>query len=96
VAITGGLNRPPMERTAAIGALFARARELGAAFGHEVVETSTGGGSDGQFAAALGIPTLDGLGIVGDGAHALGEHILTDTIPARRAPRRAAARPLAR
>ena len=96
VAITGGLNRPPMERTAAIGALFARARELGAAFGHEVVETSTGGGSDGQFAAALGIPPLDGLGIVGDGAHALGEHILTDTIPARRAPRRAAARPLAR
>jgi len=83
VTITGGLNRPPMERTAAIGALFARARDLGAAFGHEVTETSTGGGSDGQFAAALGIPTLDGLGIVGDGAHALTEHILVDTIPAR-------------
>ncbi len=83
VAITGGLNRPPMERTAAIGALFARARELGAAFGHEVTEAATGGGSDGQFAAALGVPTLDGLGIVGDGAHAMGEHILIDTVPAR-------------
>ena len=83
VAIDGGLNRPPMERTAAIGALFERARDLGAAFGHEVTESATGGGSDGQFAAALGVPTLDGLGIAGDGAHALTEHILTDTIPAR-------------
>ena len=83
VAITGGLNRPPMERTAAIGALFEHARTLGAAFGHEVAETSTGGGSDGQFAAALGIPTLDGLGIVGDGAHALTEHILIDTMAPR-------------
>jgi glutamate carboxypeptidase len=83
VMITGGLNRPPMERTAAIGALFERARGLGAAFGYEVTEAATGGGSDGQFAAALGIPTLDGLGIVGDGAHAIGEHILVDTVPAR-------------
>ena len=83
VAITGGLNRPPMERTAAIGALFEHARTLGAAFGHEVTETSTGGGSDGQFAAALGIPTLDGLGIVGDGAHALTEHILIDSMAPR-------------
>ena len=83
VAIDGGLNRPPMERTAAIGALFERARDLGAAFGHEVTESATGGGSDGQFAAALGVPTLDGLGIVGDGAHALTEHILIDTVPAR-------------
>jgi len=83
VAMVGGLNRPPMERTAAIGALFEHARTLGAAFGHEVTETSTGGGSDGQFAAALGIPTLDGLGIVGDGAHALTEHILIDTMAPR-------------
>lgn len=83
VTITGGLNRPPMERTAALGALFEQARALGATFGHEVTETSTGGGSDGQFAAALGIPTLDGLGIVGDGAHAITEHILVDTIAPR-------------
>ena len=83
VAVTGGLNRPQMERTAAIGELFERAKALGASFGHEVTETATGGGSDGQFAAALGIPTLDGLGIVGDGAHAIGEHILVDTIAPR-------------
>lgn len=83
VAVTGGLNRPPMERTAAIGELFERAKALGAMFGYDVTETATGGGSDGQFAAALGIPTLDGLGIVGDGAHAIGEHILVDTIAPR-------------
>lgn len=83
VTIIGGLNRPPMERTAAIGALFEQARALGAAFGYEVTEMSTGGGSDGQFAAALGVPTLDGLGIVGDGAHAITEHILVDTIAPR-------------
>lgn len=83
VEITGGLNRPPMERTAAIGSLFEQARELGAAFGYTVTETATGGGSDGQFAAALGIPTLDGLGPAGDGAHAIGEHILVDSVAQR-------------
>jgi glutamate carboxypeptidase len=85
LTVTGGLNRPPMERTPGIAALFERARALGASFGHTVTEAATGGGSDGQFAAALGIPTLDGLGVNGDGAHALGEHILTDSVPHRAA-----------
>jgi glutamate carboxypeptidase len=83
--ITGGLNRPPMERTPAIAALFERARALGAEFGFDVTEASTGGGSDAQFAAALGIPTIDGLGANGDGAHALHEHILIDSVPPRAA-----------
>lgn len=85
VAVTGGLNRPPMERTPAIAALFERARALGAGFGYDVTEAATGGGSDAQFAAALGIPTIDGLGINGDGAHADHEHILTDSIAPRAA-----------
>ena len=83
--IVGGLNRPPMERTPAIGALFERARALGAEFGYTVTEAGTGGGSDAQFAAALGIPTIDGLGANGDGAHALHEHILIDSVPPRAA-----------
>lgn len=85
LALSGGLNRPPMERTPAIAALFERARALGAAFGYDVTEAGTGGGSDGQFAAALGVPTLDGLGANGDGAHALHEHILIDSVPPRAA-----------
>ncbi len=85
VRITGGLNRPPMERTPAIGALFERARALGAEFGYTVTEAATGGGSDGQFAAALGIPTLDGLGANGDGAHAVTEHVLIDSLAPRAA-----------
>jgi glutamate carboxypeptidase len=85
LAITGGLNRPPMERTPGIVALFERARTLGATFGFDVTEAATGGGSDGQFAAALGIPTLDGLGVNGDGAHADHEHLLTDSIAPRAA-----------
>jgi glutamate carboxypeptidase len=85
LAITGGLNRPPMERTPGIVAFFERARALGAEFGYDVTEAATGGGSDGQFAAALGIPTLDGLGVNGDGAHADHEHLLTDSIAPRAA-----------
>ncbi len=85
ITMTGGLNRPPMERTPAIAALFERARALGAEFGFAVSEASTGGGSDAQFAAALGIPTIDGLGANGDGAHALHEHILIDSVPPRAA-----------
>ncbi len=72
---TGGLNRPPMERTPAIAALFEHARRLGCDLGLELEEIATGGGSDGNFTAALGIPTLDGLGPVGGGAHALHEHV---------------------
>jgi len=83
VRVEGGLNRPPMERTEAIAALFAKARELGAAMGVEIDESSTGGGSDGNFTAALGIPTLDGLGGVGEGAHAANESILLDRVADR-------------
>jgi glutamate carboxypeptidase len=85
IEVTGGLNRPPMERTAAIAELFARARELAAAMGVEIEESATGGGSDGNFTAALGIPTLDGLGGVGEGAHAVNESILVNRIADRTA-----------
>jgi glutamate carboxypeptidase len=82
--IEGGINRPPMERKMAV-ALFRRAHVLGRAIGMELTEASTGGGSDGNFAAALGVPTLDGLGAVGDGAHARHEHILIPELPRRAA-----------
>jgi glutamate carboxypeptidase len=83
IRVEGGLNRPPMERTPAIAELFAKARELGSAMGIQVEESSTGGGSDGNFTAALGVPTLDGLGGVGEGAHATNESILVDRIADR-------------
>jgi glutamate carboxypeptidase len=82
--IEGGINRPPLERKMA-AALFRKARALGRAMGMDVTETSTGGGSDGNFTAALGVPTLDGLGAVGDGAHARHEHILIPELPRRAA-----------
>lgn len=70
VSVSGGMNRPPYERTAANAALFERARALAAADGLDLLEAPrTGGGSDGNFTAGLGVPTLDGLGIDGDGAH---------------------------
>jgi len=81
--ILGGVNRPPMERTAAVAELFDRVRTIGASFDYEVGETQVGGASDGNFIAALGVPVLDGLGIAGDGAHRLDEHILIDDIPKR-------------
>lgn len=85
IEVTGGLNRPPMERSRAIGELFARARKLARELDVEVEESATGGGSDGNFTAALGVPTLDGLGGVGEGAHALNESILIDRIADRTA-----------
>jgi glutamate carboxypeptidase len=72
-----------MERTDAIAALFHKARALGEAMGITVEESSTGGGSDGNFTAALGVPTLDGLGGVGEGAHAPSESILLDRVADR-------------
>jgi len=81
--ITGGLNRPPMERTPPIVALYEKARDLGRQIGLEIPETGTGGASDGNFTAALGIPTLDGLGAEGDGGHALSEHVLIKSLPER-------------
>ncbi len=83
--VSGGFNRPPMERTPAIAALFEQARRIGRSIGLELTEGSTGGGSDGNFTAALGIPTLDGLGARGGGAHADDEHILIDSLPERAA-----------
>jgi glutamate carboxypeptidase len=83
VRVEGGLNRPPMERTKAIAALFAHAKKIGRDMGLQIEESSTGGGSDGNFTAALGIPTLDGLGGVGEGAHALNESVLVDRIADR-------------
>lgn len=85
VTVDGELNRPPMERTPAIAALFDQARRLAAPLGVKLEESSTGGGSDGNFTAALGIPTLDGLGAVGEGAHATHESILIDRIADRTA-----------
>ena len=85
LTVEGGLNRPPMERTKAIAALFARAKEMGAEMGVALEESSTGGGSDGNFTAAIGVPTLDGLGAVGEGAHAINESILIDRIADRTA-----------
>ncbi len=85
IEVTGGLNRPPMERSAGIVKLFQRARKLAAELGVDIEESLTGGGSDGNFTAALGIPTLDGLGGVGEGAHAANESILVDRIADRTA-----------
>jgi len=83
--VTGGLNRPPMERSAGIVRLFRTARQLASELGVEVEESLTGGGSDGNFTAALGVPTLDGLGGVGEGAHAVNESILIGRIADRTA-----------
>jgi glutamate carboxypeptidase len=83
ISVTGGINRPPLERTEQVLALFHRARDLAAALSFELGETQVGGASDGNFLAALGIPVLDGLGIDGDGAHATHEHILAAAIPRR-------------
>ena len=85
IEVSGGLNRPPMERTPAIGALFRHAAKLAKELGVTIDESSTGGGSDGNFTAALGVPTLDGLGGVGEGIHAANESILIDRIADRTA-----------
>ena len=81
--IRGGINRPPMERTTDIARLFEVARRIGEELGLDLQEGSTGGGSDGNFTAARGIPTLDGLGPIGDGAHALDEFVEVESIPER-------------
>jgi len=75
LTVQGGFDRPPMERSPGIAGLFARASAVAAALGVELGEGSAGGGSDGNFTAALGVPTLDGLGAIGDGAHAAHEHV---------------------
>ncbi len=84
LAVTGGIDRPPMERRAC-AALFAKAQPLAQELGFSLEEESVGGGSDGNFTAALGVPTLDGLGGVGEGAHAAHESIIIDELPRRAA-----------
>lgn len=83
--ISGGINRPPMERTPAIAALYKKAVIVARDLGWDLEEAAVGGGSDGNFTAGLGIPTLDGLGGVGDGAHATHESILISELPRRAA-----------
>jgi len=85
IEITGGINRPPMERTVGVAALYAQAVAIARELGWKLEEAAVGGGSDGNFTASLGIPTLDGLGGVGDGAHATHEHILISELPRRAA-----------
>ena len=85
IKIEGSLNRPPLERTTQVIQLFQRARKLATELGIELREGSTGGGSDGCFTADMGIPTLDGLGPDGSGAHALDEHVVVESLVTRAA-----------
>jgi glutamate carboxypeptidase len=85
LTITGGINRPPMERKPGTVALFKQAKKLASQLGFDLDEAATGGGSDGNFTAALGVPTLDGMGAIGAGAHAAHEHIVTEHIVPRTA-----------
>jgi glutamate carboxypeptidase len=85
IEVSGGINRPPMERSAGVAALYAQAVAIARELGWKLEEAAVGGGSDGNFTAGLGIPTLDGLGGVGDGAHASHEHILISELPRRAA-----------
>jgi glutamate carboxypeptidase len=85
IEVTGGLNRPPMERSAGVRRLYRTAEKVALDLGVTLEESSTGGGSDGNFTAALGVPTLDGLGAVGEGAHAPNESILISRIADRTA-----------
>ena len=85
IEISGGVNRPPMRKTDATGRLFELAKRIGREFGRELRETSAGGGSDGNFCAALGVPVLDGLGAVGDGAHSEQEVLDVNEMPVRAA-----------
>jgi glutamate carboxypeptidase len=83
VFVSGGINRPPLERTSEVAELFETARRVAAMIDFELGEAQVGGASDGNFIAAMGIPVLDGLGIRGDGAHAIHEHIEANDIAVR-------------
>jgi glutamate carboxypeptidase len=84
IAVQGGFSRPPLERRAS-AVLFSQAKTLADQFGFSLGECLAGGGSDGNFTAALGVPTLDGLGAVGDGAHSADEHVIVSSLPHRAA-----------
>jgi glutamate carboxypeptidase len=83
--VTGGFDRPPLERTEGVARLFNQAKAAAAEIGITLQEGSAGGGSDGNFTAALGVPTLDGIGAIGDGAHAIHEHVEIDALIPRAA-----------
>ena len=83
--IEGGINRPPLERTKQVVVLFDLARKIAAELGFALEETAVGGGSDGNFTAGIGVPTLDGLGAVGEGAHAPHESVVAAELPRRAA-----------
>jgi glutamate carboxypeptidase len=85
LTVSGGINRPPMERKPGTVALFKKARALAVEMGFVLEEAATGGGSDGNFTAALGVPTLDGMGAVGAGAHAAHEHVVAKHLVERTA-----------
>jgi len=85
IETSGGMNRPPMERASSVAALYKKAAEIAKQMGWKLEEAAVGGGSDGNFTAGLGIPTLDGLGGVGEGAHATHESILISELPKRAA-----------
>lgn len=85
ITCRGWFDRPPLERRDSTVRLYDQARAIAGRLGRELREGSTGGGSDGNFTAALGVPTLDGLGAVGDGAHAVHEHVLVSELPWRAA-----------
>jgi glutamate carboxypeptidase len=81
ITVTGGMLRPPFERTAQVDLLFAKAAAVAGTLGYALESAPrTGGGSDGNFTAAMGLPTLDGLGVDGEGAHTLEEHLLVSSI----------------
>jgi glutamate carboxypeptidase len=85
LVVTGGINRPPMERTSGTIRLYQRARTVASGLGFELNEAATGGASDGNFTSALGVATLDGMGAVGDGSHASHESILIEHLASRTA-----------
>ncbi len=85
IELTGGFDRPPLERTDAVVRLYERARAIASTLGHDLAEGGTGGGSDGNFTAAVGVPTLDGVGPLGAGPHALHEHVELASLPWRAA-----------
>jgi glutamate carboxypeptidase len=85
LSVSGGINRPPLERSEKVKALFALARGIAKDMGFKLEEAAVGGGSDGNFTAALGVSTLDGLGAIGDGAHATHEHVVVGALPWRTA-----------
>jgi glutamate carboxypeptidase len=83
LTLEGGINRMPMERTAGVAALYKKAQNIAAQIGWKLEEAAVGGGSDGNFTAGIGVPTLDGMGGEGEGAHAVHEHIVISELPKR-------------